>query len=89
MGYDDEAPSGETNEQVQARLGAFAIKLHSLIAGEPYTSGVGGTLVGYAFGLMLSQGATESDLRETYDKILAGVLAGQAAVLEHERKTLS
>jgi len=89
MGYHDEAPSGETDEQVQARLTAFALKLNDLVKSETWDSGLGGAICGYGLGLMMAQGAGEPEIREVFEQTLAGLMAGAAAIVAHEKKTFS
>lgn len=89
MGYSDEAPSGETDDQVAERITAFALKLNDLVKAEPYDSGLGGALCGYGLGLMLAQGAGEAEIREVFEKTLSGLMAGAAAIRAHEEKTFS
>jgi hypothetical protein len=90
MGYsDEEAPGGETDEQVVLRLNGFAAKVHALVQAEELKSGCGGALVGYGLGLIMSQGGTEADLRQHCDNIIKGLVDGYAAMQAHEKKTFS
>lgn len=91
MGYQDELPpeEQETGKALHDRLEAFARKVHELTQLEPQQSGCGGVLLGYGLGLVMAQGATEADLRAHCDKIIRGLIKGQAAIEAHERKTFS
>lgn len=87
--YDEDAPGGESDEQLVLRLNGFAQKVHALVESEPLKSGCGGALVGYGLGLIMAQGGVEADLRAHCEQIIRGLVDGHAAIVAHEKKTFS